>query len=490
MTIADLSTSLTACPRGLPAPTELVARWPRERPLACLVSAGARGSRWSIFAEPVGVVVCRTEVGGATWVDWMPLTPDAARWAPGDLPDDPVALLDAINPMATNLQASNPLPFVGGWIGAVSYDLGRVIEPTARHQSRASSLTDWPLLVLLRCPRAWIHDALTGAWHWVALDDAPPPDTASWMSAGRGAISCAPVTSDTGRQGYTDSVSRAIELIRGGHAFQVNLAHQLVARFEGSPRWLMAELLASAAPGFGAYLELGAPGELDAALCSISPELFLDVDFLTRSVLTRPIKGTRAAAGPTGREELAGSDKDRAELAMIVDLMRNDLGRVCEFGTVRVADARSIERHGPDLNRNSDAGALFHASATIAGRLREGVGLGDLMRATFPPGSVTGAPKIRAMQIIDELEVGRRGPYCGCIGFVSEHGRSAWNVAIRTALLACEPGSTVSDASGTLTYPVGAGIVADSDPESEWHETMAKAAMFLKALGHPGATPQ
>jgi len=473
----------------MPAPTELVARWPRERPLACLVSAGGRGSRWSIFAEPVGMVCCRTDVGGSTRSSWTPLTADAARWAPANLPNDPLALLDVISPPSNTVDATNPLPFIGGWIGALSYDLGRVIEPTAAHTSRAPASDDWPLVVLLRCPRAYIHDALSGTWHWVALDDEPPRDTAAWVSGDSRMISSAIASTDTGQTGYTRAVTTAINLIRDGHAFQVNLAHQLVARFGGSPRRLMADLLTSAAPGFGAYLELGPPNRLDAALCSISPELFLDVDFLARTVLTRPIKGTRAAAEAAGREALAGSAKDRAELAMIVDLMRNDLGRVCAFGSVRVADARSIERHGPDRDHIADSGALYHASATITGHLRDGVGLGELMRATFPPGSVTGAPKIRAMQIIDELEVGRRGPYCGCIGFVSEHSRSTWNVAIRTALLACEPGSTVSDASGTLTYPVGAGIVADSDPESEWHETMAKAAMFLKALGHPGATP-
>jgi len=472
----------------MPAPTELVARWARERPLACLVSAGGRGSRWSIFAEPVGMVVCRAQAGGSTRTSWTPLAPDAGRWTLDALPDDPLALLDAISPDTTKLRTSNPLPFVGGWIGALSYDLGRLIEPSALHKPRVPAPGDWPLVVLLRCPRACIHDALSGTWHWVALDHRSAPEAAEWMYGERGTVSCSPATSDAGHTNYASAVAAAVELIRDGHAFQVNLAHQLACAFAGSPRNLMAALLSSAAPSFGAYLELGRPDELDAALCSISPELFLDVDFRSGSVLTRPIKGTRAAADATGHDELAVSEKDRAELAMIVDLMRNDLGRVCDFGSVRVADARSIERHGPARHHSADSGALYHASAAVAGRLTRGVGLGKLIRATFPPGSVTGAPKVRAMQIIDELEVARRGPYCGCIGFVSEHGRSAWNVAIRTALLSCEPGSTASAARGRLTFPVGAGIVADSDPESEWHETMAKAAMFLKALGHHGAT--
>ena len=153
---------------------------------------------------------------------------------------------------------------------------------------------------------------------------------------------------------------------------------------------------------------------------------------------------------------------------MIVDLMRNDLGRVCEYRSVRVERAREIEAHA----------GVIHGVATVSGRLRDGIGHADLLRATFPPGSVTGAPKVRAMQIIDELEPSRRGPYCGSVGFVSDCGNACWNVAIRTATLTCEAGSDAESARGVLDYSVGAGIVADSDPEAEWEETLSKARML------------
>ena len=164
------------------------------------------------------------------------------------------------------------------------------------------------------------------------------------------------------------------------------------------------------------------PAELGAgrAVLSVSPELFLSVDAHSRSVRTRPIKGTRAADGCAA--ELERCDKERAELHMIVDLMRNDLGRVCSIGSVRVSEPRSIERHP----------TVQHAVAEVSGTLRPGIGHAELLRATFPPGSVTGAPKVRAMQIIDELEPFARGPYCGALGWLGDDGAVALNVAIRT----------------------------------------------------------
>jgi para-aminobenzoate synthetase component 1 len=178
------------------------------------------------------------------------------------------------------------------------------------------------------------------------------------------------------------------------------------------------------------------------------------------------MKGTRPAGGDEA--ELASAEKDRAELNMIVDLMRNDLGRVCRFGSVRVEEPRAIERHGP----------VLQATATVSGRVRGGLDLADVLGAGFPPGSVTGTPKIRAMQIIGELEGGPRGPYCGCIGLIDRGGRARLNVAIRTALLT-EVGTGVWD----LEFPVGAGIVADSDPEAEWRETLDKAGVLTGVAG-------
>jgi para-aminobenzoate synthetase component I len=203
----------------------------------------------------------------------------------------------------------------------------------------------------------------------------------------------------------------------------------------------------------------------DYALVCNSPELFLRVtpDRQTggRQVVTRPIKGTRRR-GPGMGAELRDSRKDQAELNMIVDLERNDLGRVCEIGSVKVTEPRTIEEHP----------TVYHGAATIEGTLRSDVGLVDLLRATFPGGSITGAPKIRAMQIIDELEPARRGPYCGAIGYLSCDGHMQFNIAIRTMIIK----------GGQIHIPVGGGIVADSDPPAEYEETLVKAAALFDAL--------
>ncbi len=272
-------------------------------------------------------------------------------------------------------------------------------------------------------------------------------------------------------------VARVLEYIRAGDVYQVNLAHELTGEFSGSARALFGELAARSRPWFGAYLE-SADERTRRAMLSLSPELFLDFDPATRRVLTRPMKGTRP--GGASAQELDASPKDRAELNMIVDLMRNDLGRVCNFGSVRVETARAIERHG-------GAAGVIQATGSVSGTLRAELGVDDLLRATFPGGSVTGAPKIRAMQIIDELEPTARGPYCGSVGFVSDCGRAAFNIAIRTALVE-EPQVAVRTTPGVfdravLRYSVGAGIVADSDPASEWQETMDKAGFLASMAG-------
>lgn len=183
------------------------------------------------------------------------------------------------------------------------------------------------------------------------------------------------------------------------------------------------------------------------------------------------MKGTRPGHAPP--DELRASPKEHAELAMIVDLARNDLGRVCQPGSVRVHAPRDLERH--------DAGNVLQATATVTGRLRPDRTPLDLLHALFPAASVTGAPKIRAMQIIDRLETARRGPYCGALGFLSDCGSAAFNVAIRSAALSATPRPD-GELRGRLDYSVGAGIVADSNPRDEWEETLVKARPFLQDL--------
>jgi para-aminobenzoate synthetase component I len=254
-----------------------------------------------------------------------------------------------------------------------------------------------------------------------------------------------------------------MEYIGAGDVFQVNLSQRFSTPLTQSPESIYQHLLDTAPAHYGAFLDFG-----DHALICNSPELFLRVtpDRGTgkRRVLTRPIKGTRPRS-PGMDRELRDSIKDQAELNMIVDLERNDLGRVCEIGTVRVLDPRVIETHP----------TVYQGAATVEGVLRKDVGFVDLLRATFPGGSVTGAPKIRAMQIIDELEPVTRGPYCGGIGClaVASDGTIEFNIAIRTMIVKAE----------RVYIPVGGGIVADSDPGQEYEETLVKARAMFEALG-------
>ncbi|MCE7972899.1 MAG: anthranilate synthase component I family protein [Leptolyngbya sp. PLA1] len=272
---------------------------------------------------------------------------------------------------------------------------------------------------------------------------------------------------------YMGKVARTVEYIRAGDVYQANIAHRLEWDFEGSTRGLFAALAGTARPRHGAYLEWD-DGAERRVIASASPELFFSFDAASRRLVARPMKGTRRA-GPGAADSLRASAKDRAELAMIVDLMRNDLGRVCETGSVRVEQERTLELHA--------SGELLQTTATVAGRLAAGRGLEDAVRAMFPCGSVTGAPKIRAMQIIGELERRPRGPYCGSLGMITDGGDAVLSVAIRTALVRGEAGRARGEVTrGTLEYSVGAGIVADSDPRSEWLETLDKAGVIEGAI--------
>lgn len=365
--------------------------------------------------------------------------------------------VDAIVPPA--LRPRIPGPPRGGWIGVLGYDLGSDFEPRA-----ACRRGDWPRAMWARWDDAWVFDHVARVWSRVGN---PPglgrPGPGSFHASGRRGA-------EAGE--YGERVARVVEYIRAGDVYQANIAHRLEWDFAGSARGLFAAL-AKASPRHGAYLEWDAEGER-RALVSASPELFLSFDAESRHLVTRPMKGTRRA-GPGAAEALRDSPKDRAELAMIVDLMRNDLGRVCEIGSVRVEQERTLEVHA--------SGELLQTTATVGGTLAAGRSLEDALRAMFPCGSVTGAPKIRAMQIIDELEPVARGPYCGSLGLVTDAGDAEFSVAIRTALVRGDAGPGPGDVvRGTLQYSVGAGIVAESDPHAEWLETLDKAGVIEGAI--------
>ncbi len=262
------------------------------------------------------------------------------------------------------------------------------------------------------------------------------------------------------RVDFLGAVERAQRYIRAGDIYQVNLAQRLAARCE-LPGWELYQRLAAVSPApFSAYLDCGG-----FQVASSSPELFLRLS--GSQILTRPIKGTRPRSSDATRDaqftyELQTSPKEMAELVMITDLLRNDLGRVCEYGSVQVPELVRLERY-PQVQ---------HLVSTVEGCLRPGVTHFAAFASCFPGGSITGAPKIRAMEIIDELEPVTRGPYTGAIGYLGFNRESQLSIAIRSAIVRDQ----------LAYFHAGAGIVADSIPAAEYEETLAKARGFLAAL--------
>ncbi len=262
------------------------------------------------------------------------------------------------------------------------------------------------------------------------------------------------------REEYLTAVSRTKEYITAGDIFQANISQRFQAPLQVSPWELYVRLRQINPASFAAYLDYGS-----GQVVSASPEKFLEVS--DGWVQTRPIKGTRPR-GDTPEEdqrlaqELLDSEKDNAELMMIVDLERNDLGRVCRFGTVRVPELMVLESYP----------TVHHLVATVTGQLAEGCDNIDLMRAVFPGGSITGAPKVRSMEIIDELEPTQRGVYTGNIGYLGFAGQMQLSIVIRTIIAT----------GGTAYYQVGGGIVADSQPAAEYQETLDKGKALAEAL--------
>jgi para-aminobenzoate synthetase component I len=389
--------------------------------------------------------------------------------------------------------------FPGGWIGYFAYEAGRAIE---RLPSTTVADIGLPTARFALYNSAAIHDARTGRWTVLAVPAeiigvtgsfAPSPSEAfdHWQSLLAMAQSqtpqfielppptACPVHNMSQKQ-YLQMVERAREYIAAGDIFQVNLARRMTTPV-AEPAISTYRRLRAVNPGaYAAFLSwgcsdtagAGATGD-QAAILSASPELFLDLR--GGEVVTRPIKGTRPrSADPiidaAYRAELCTSPKDRAELAMIVDLERNDLGRVCEFGSIRVHHQDDSPAAPYDLETHP---TVHHLVATVSGRLAPGRDAVDLVRACFPGGSITGAPKVRAMQIIDELEPTERSVYTGAIGYFGLDGSMMLNIAIRTIIVA----------NGRNHVYVGGAIVADSVPQDEYDETCAKALGLCRALG-------
>jgi len=406
----------------------------------------------------------------------------------GDALDEVRALLA---PRAAAPIAGLP-PFQTGAAGYIAYDWGRALErlPAARHDDLdlpdvVFGVYDWVITWDHEASRAWIiartDELLQRALIFVErpfqgrglggperaalrtdistrTNVARPPSypvEADWIDPRLN------LRSSFTHDGYLDAVNRVREYIFAGDIFQANLSQRFDAPLTEPPWDLYRRLRTQNAAPFAAYLDLP-----EAAVLSASPERFLRVD-ARGLVETRPIKGTRPrGVGPEhdaalGRA-LTESAKDRAENLMIVDLIRNDLSRVCAPGTVRVRELFALEHFA----------TVHHLVSTVVGELVSGASALDLLRAAFPGGSITGAPKVRAMEIIAELEPSARGVYCGAIGYWSVTGELDTNIAIRTAV--CRDGRVYLSAGG--------GIVADSDAEQEYRETLDKARGMIDAL--------
>jgi para-aminobenzoate synthetase component 1 len=368
------------------------------------------------------------------------------------------------------------VPFAGGWIGYFAYEAGLIGQRVPPRSAAASTI---PLvrfglydhvLVFDHTDERWYACAIDWpeAWRLERLPVARRLDILRKRLYAAETARPAPLPEPTttvpvanmSREAYRMKAARAMDYIRAGDIYQVNLTRRFSARTDASPLELYRRLRRFDPAPHAAFLQWD-----EGAIVSASPELFLDV--CDRRVVTRPIKGTRPRVGDeiidaSRRRELDESEKERAELTMIVDLLRNDLGRVCEYGSIRVTDPGAIEEHP----------TVFHRVATITGRLSPDRGWADLLEAALPGGSVTGAPKIRAMQIIRELEPTPRGVYCGSIGWIGLDGNLSLNIAIRTMV----------QRESTVHVHAGGAIVAESDPQQEYEEIQAKAAGMFAAL--------
>lgn len=302
--------------------------------------------------------------------------------------------------------------------------------------------------------------------------------TGAWSEMGglsdelrnNGPAECAPLHFHAGMEAaaFCEKVARAHEYISAGDIYQVNLSHRFSAKWSGDPFAFYQSLRHYSPAPYGAYL-----AALGRTVLSASPELFLKMS--GRHIRTRPIKGTRPRRAELDADEksaydLLTSPKEIAELIMITDLERNDLGKVCEYGSVAARDLLALERFEQ----------VFHLVSTVEGELRGDITHLQALRACFPGGSITGAPKKRAREIITELEPTPRGLYTGAIGWLGYNGESALSIAIRTAVIE----------DGEAAFHTGAGIVADSRPHKEWQETLDKASGILLAAERIAATPR
>jgi para-aminobenzoate synthetase component I len=389
--------------------------------------------------------------GGQVWLD------DAVQSQPA------LVILDQI--LAENRKSLMPglPPFQGGLAGYIAYDFGRSLEPHAK-------LPDFPKM----CPDLMLHVYDAGiafdhlqerAWIISTHGEARADELEAMLKQKPkplGQSSIENWSSNFTKDEYEAAVARTVEYILAGDIFQANISQCFSARIpENFDALAFYKKLREKNPAtFSAFLDYG-----DVQIASSSPERLLSFD--GKTVEARPIKGTRRRDADPAKDaalvaELAASRKDRAENVMIVDLLRNDLSRVCEPGTVRVPVLCGLESYA----------AVHHLTSVVTGELKPEKSVGDLIAATFPGGSITGAPKIRAMEVIAEIEQQGRGVYCGSIGYFGFNGQVDLNIAIRTAMFA----------QGTARFQGGGGITARSEPAAEYDETLTKVNRIMEAF--------
>jgi len=379
-------------------------------------------------------------------------------------PEDPFTqiqrALDALAPYEGNPD----LPFQGGAAGYFSYDLGRATETLPQQAIRDIPLPDMSVGIYTRaliidhkskrvhaiCPASERHQ-VESFWKSSKRDKQSQPSfklTGDWQS-------------NMSRADYFRKIEQVHHYLLAGDCYQINLAQRFSAPCEGNPWFAYQTLRHTNSAPFSGYITVP-----NGAILSVSPERFLQTHS-SRCVETRPIKGTRPRRADMNednqeKQALLTSEKDQAENLMIVDLLRNDLSRVCAPGTV----------HVPELFKLESFKAVHHLVSTVRGKLDSGMHPTDLLRAAFPGGSITGAPKVRAMEIIEELEPHRRSVYCGSIGYISQHGHMDTNITIRTLCVA----------DNTIHCWAGGGIVADSEASAEYQETLDKVNRILPVL--------
>jgi para-aminobenzoate synthetase component 1 len=389
-----------------------------------------------------------------------------------DITRNGVTLQSCANPfdlvrqqVISDFAESDELPFNGGAIGYFSYDLARRLEKLpviARDEEHIAEMAvgiyQWAVIVDHQQQKSYLVGQINELQTWQALiaqfSQLPQPQEPGAFKV------VSAVQSNMDKAAYTEAFNRIKRYLREGDCYQVNLAQRFVAVCEGDP-WRAYQLLRqiNAAP-FGGYLNLP-----EVQILSSSPERFLK---LTKDLVeTKPIKGTRSRKQDVYEDQqqkklLENSRKDRAENLMIVDLLRNDIGKTCKNGSVKVPKLFAVETYA----------TVHHLVSTVTGRLADNQHALDLLKSCFPGGSITGAPKIRAMEVIEELEPNRRGVYCGAIGYIGFNGNMDSNIAIRTLV----------HSKGTIRFWAGGGIVNDSTVDEEYQECFDKAAALLELL--------